>query len=361
MAKIRDLKEHLNEKSTTNNFIEDTDTIEDVVKSYVTFDGSPRNGWHPVYCAVCGDGSRTKGPRGGWKFEYEDAYYNCFNCGAHGSFTPENEIVMSKEMKNILLSFNIPKREYSKILFRIRKEDFKPKSKPEIKDDISSLISKGFECPDYLIPLSEALDTKTGILASKELDKKSIHYDEYSFYISSGKSESKNPSQNSNAKILRNRLIIPIYYYDRLILLQGKDLSGKSKNKFINVGNLTTTVYGIDRLKDTHPYVFVTEGFWDAYHLNGVAVITNNISSTQIKILNKIDKPKIIVPDKKGDYNTLARRGIEQGWGISSPPEFRNIKDVTECVKKYGKLYTLDRYMNAVITGEKAKLILRGL
>ena len=363
--KVKDALKHIEEikDQKKRSFPKDEETIEEVVKKYIAFPHGTRNGWHPVYCEVCGDGARTKGPRGGWKFDGENAGYNCFNCGIHGAFTPEEEYPMSKDMKHILLSFGIPKKEYAKILFRIREGDpnFKPKEKAEQDNLIDNLTSKALEVPDYLHPLEGCVDTKTGKKSIELLESNCIDYRDYPFYISTGETKSKNPTDKANAKITFNRLVIPIYYKNHLLMLQARDLSGRSKNKYINIGSSSTTVFGLDRLNPKHEYIMVTESFWDAYHLQGVSVITNNISSFQIKLLNSINKPKIIVPDRMGDYNTLANRGVAAGWGVSIPKEFRNIKDVTDAIKKYGKLYALHTFMNSATLGDKAKLLIKNI
>lgn len=360
----KDLQNYLKEKDKSR-FPVDDETIEEVVKKTVDLSNDTRNGWHPVYCAVCGDGSRTKGPRGGWFFEGENARYNCFNCGIKGAFTPDEEIPMSRDMKEVFKSFGIPKREYAKILFRIRDQDkgFKPAPKKEArKDPLDALREKSFPVPDYLQPLEEVLDTKLGYKCLEILERKMVSYKDYPFFVSKGKTESGHAQEKINAKITVNRLVIPIMIDDRVILLQARDLYGKSKNKYINIGNISNCLYGVDRLKENHKYIFVTEGFWDAYHLNGVATITNQLTNTQANILNAIDKPKVVVPDRQGDYNTLAMKAIDKyGWGISAPREFRNYKDVTEATKKYGKLYTTHIFMKAAVLGDKAKLIVKSL
>ena len=359
MKNIKQLKQYLSEKKPTEGFEISTKTIEEVVSEYVKFE-SQSDDWNSTYCAVCGDGSRTKGPRGGWKFEHENAYYNCFNCGVKGSFTPEEEYPMSKDMKSILLSFNIPKREYAQILFRIRdgNPNFKPLEKKESTDTkISDVIGKGITVPNWMVSLESVLNKPIATQALSLLEHKCIEYKDYPFFIGCGVTDSKNPTDKSNAKITAGRLIIPIYYKDRLLLLQARDLSGKSKNKYINIGNVSNTVYGIEQLNKNHKYVFVTEGFWDAYHLNGVAVITNNITIPQINIINMLEKPIVVAPDKGGDYNTLVNRGLKHGWGISVPRELQNSKDVTNSVQRYGKLYTAHCYMKSAAFGDKAALL----
>jgi len=361
---VKDLKDYLKDNPISKPFPTDNETIEEVVTKYVDFSNGSRNGWNSVYCAVCGDGSRTQGPRGGWYFEGENTRYNCFNCGIKGAFTPEEEIPMSRDMKEIFKSFGIPKKDYAKILFRMRSAErgFEPLKRKEKKEDPLDLLrEKSFELPDYLQPLSEISDTTLGKMCLDMIHNKKLSLHDYPFYVSKGTTESNNSQDKINAKITANRLVIPIFFEHRVLLLQARDLYGKSKNKYINIGNISNCIYGIDRLKDNHKYIFITEGFWDAYHLNGVAVITNQLTKNQIKILNSIDKPKVVVPDRRGDYNVLASKAVSEGWGISAPTEFRNHKDVTEVVKKYGKLYTTHTFVKSVTFGGKAHLVVKDL
>ena len=357
MAKtIKDIKEKIDEQRYEN---VDDSTIQDVVRSHVPFQSFDSGDWNQVYCAVCGDGSRTKGPRGGWKFEGENARYNCFNCGIAGAFTPENEIFMSRDMKTIFESFGIPKKEYGKILYRLRKNldgdaPIKPK---ERKESIEELVGEGISMPDYLVELEKAKNTNLGKAAIRLLEEKSIHYQDYPFFISFGKTESKDQQEKINAKIMQERLIIPIYYRNKLLLLQGRRLENNGKKKYINIGNVASTIYGLDRLNEDHKYVFVTEGFFDAYHLNGVAIITNKLTSPKLKMLHSLEKDKIIVPDRNEDINTMLAKGIDEGWGFSAPKELKSCKDVTEAIQKYGKIYTTYMIMKNAKIGEEAEFL----
>lgn len=358
----KDLKNYLHEKSKKD-FPVDNETVEEVVRKVVDFPNGSNGSWNAVYCAVCGDGSRTKGPRGGWKFEGENAAYNCFNCGIKGAFSPEEEIPMSTHMKEIFTAFGIPKREYAKILFRVRDADksFTPLKKKEEVDPFSILKEKSFELPDYLIPLNECEGDPRYEKSLELLEKKCIDHRLHTFYLSTGKTESTNPQNKINAKITLNRLIIPITMGDRVLLLQARVLSGKHKNKYINIGTISNCLYGIDSLREDHKYIFVTEGYWDAVHVNGVATITNQLTKPQVQMLESIDKPKVVVPDRNGDYNVLAEKAVEQGWGIAAPRELKNYKDVTQAVRKYGRLYVIHALMNSVTFGDKAKLVIKSL
>ena len=354
--KISDIKKLLYEKEQESL---GTSTIEDVVKDCVAFDHYNPNDWNSVYCAVCGDGSRTQGPRGGWKFEGESARYNCFNCGIAGAFTPENEIFMSNDMKTIFQSFGIPKKEYAKILYRLRRDmkDGVPKKPAAKKESIEDLIGDGINMPDYLKDLSQVCNTNVGKAAIRLLEDKCIPYKDYPFFISTGETKSKDQQDKINSKILTGRLVIPIYYYGKLLLLQGRRLEENGKKKYINIGNVSSTLYGLDRLNKNHKYVFVQEGFFDAYHLNGVACITNKLTTPKVKMLNSIEKDKIIVPDRNEIINTMLAKGIDEGWGFSAPKELQNCKDTTEAVRKYGKMFTVHAIMKSAKLGKEAEFL----
>lgn len=352
---IKDIREEIQKR---NELELDQSTIEDVVRRHVSFEDESGE-WKKVYCAVCGDGSRTKGPRGGWKLDGEDCAYSCFNCGISGAFTPENEIFMSRDMKTIFESFGIPKRDYGKILFRLRRDGVEKLEKPEFRTEtIESQLGEGIQLPDYLVELEKAKNTNIGRKAIEFLaEEKCIDYKDYPFFVTYGKTNSKDQQEKINAKIMVNRLVIPIYYKNKLLLLQGRDLDGNKKKKYINIGNVSSTLYGLDRLKDDHKYVFVTEGFFDAYHLNGVACIVNKLTSQKIKALNLLEKDKVIVPDRGEKINTMLAKGLDCGWGFSAPRELQNCKDVTESVKRYGKLYTIYTIMKSAKTGEEAEFL----
>lgn len=361
MAKtIKDIREYLHTRDTE---VFDCPPIEEVVKSHVAFSSYSASDWNSVYCAVCGDGSRKQGPRGGWKFDGDNCRYNCFNCGISGAFTPDNDITMSNNMKIIFESFGIPKREYGRILFKHKLANNvgglpdKPKVK---KDRIEDLIGDGMPFPDYLISLEDAKNSNVGKRAIQFLEEeKCINYKDYPFFVSYGKTDSKKQQDKINAKIMVNRLIIPIYYNNKLLLLQGRNLEENGKKKYINIGDVSKTVYGLDRLKPDHNFVFVNEGFFDAYHLDGVAIITNKLTGPQVKMLNLVDKDKIVVPDRNETINTMLVKGVEnEGWGFTAPRELQNSKDVTNSILKYGKLYTIYTLMKNIKQGDEARFLL---
>jgi hypothetical protein len=87
--------------------------------------------------------------------------------------------------------------------------------------------------------------------------------------------------------------------------------------------------------------IYIVEGWFDAFHLNGVAVFSNKMSANQVKWLNQSHRPKVVIPDRFGDGYVLADQALALGWSVSTPFMDSDVKDVNEGIMKYGELYTL--------------------
>lgn len=316
------------------------DDIESLIRTHVKFFGSNSKGWNITYCEVCGDGSRTQGPRGGWNFSDEMAFYHCFNCGVDGSFDPNREYPFSKRMRKILDSFGIDKSDYNAIAYA---KKLMNGQKRDVKKTVSH--AKPLEVPDFFIPLSNYdKDDDYAKLAYDHLKYRNINPDDYKFYLSNGKSN-EGPRPEAIAKSFLNRLIIPFFDKDgNMIYYQARDLTGTSKKKYLNADSpKTAVIYGFDHLyKNVNIPLFVTEGFFDAYHMKGVSIQENSITNDQIRILNTSNRKKVFVPDKKSDSSKVIDKFIELGWYISAPDIGNSCKDVDDAIRKYGRLYTLN-------------------
>lgn len=327
-------------------------TIEDLVRKCLSFSSSSTTGWNKIYCEVCGDGEgRTKGPRGGWLFNGEQAFYHCFNCNCEGSFDPEREFPYGKDMWKILAAFGIPKEEHQSIAYKNRGKNSITFTKP-VKKEIQV---EAIPVPDHFYKLSDASDNN--IIARKAIDflwnEKRIKPADYEFYLSTGISKD-GPRENAIARSLIGKIIIPYFKDGKMIYYQGRALD---KKLFINASSSRTAViYGYDKLrKDNNKPLYITEGFWDAFHLDGVAVLENKLTTTQIEVLNRCPRRKIVVPDKKDDSKKLASQAVELGWEISLP-EIGNEDDITKGILKYGKIYVLNSVNNQIFSGFQASI-----
>lgn len=327
-------------------------TIEDIVRSYVTIEIVRANGWENSKCAVCGDGVGKHKARGGWLFSGERLHYNCFNCGIRGDFDPSWDYPYGKEMYKIFQAYGIPINEVSKLIISAKKSLGKT---PEKKKYSVQTI----DIPDFFKPLSEASATnKIAKKAIELLEARHIDPKKYPFYLSSGKS--KDVLLNTVARSYVGRLIIPYFKGNDLVYYQARALYD-SKSKYINAPNAkrSSIIYGFDHLFGNEKFLFVTEGFFDAYHLKGASTLSDDISDYQIQILNSSKKTKIVVPDFNGDRFRLAKKAIELGWGISLPTFHESCKDVCDAIKYHGKLLTLQNIVDSISYGFKAEIGLK--
>lgn len=323
------------------------ENIEDVIRSNVPLvHGSSAKGWHSVYCEVCGDGSRTKGPRGGWLFTDDACFYNCFNCGIEGNFDPNREIPLSKDMWKIFTSFGIEPKEFMAIAESKKSDDKKKVKRRRAK------IPHIEEIPDYFKKLTEFSDTNERAEAARSFlwDSYRMKDTDYPFYLSTGKTLSNDKYERYLARTMKSRIIIPAFHREKMIYWQARIFMGESNKKYISasVEHSNNVLFGMDNLYSNIEYpLFVTEGFFDSWHLNGVAVMTNKIKNGRLEILERSPRKKIVVPDLNKDGMNLAEQAIEMGWGLSLPKILPEI-DVCNAILRYGKLYTLKTIVDNV-------------
>lgn len=330
--------------------------FEELVREYVSFTCSPSNGWWPCYCEVCGDGSRTKGPRGGWLFQDDMAFFNCFNQGCEGSYSPDRENPLSNGMYEALTAFGIPMKDYKLLQLKMRQSAGKPSAKVEIR----RVPVKTMPMPDHFYPLATAPDSdRLADRAWAYLERRKIDPLKYPFYLSTGVTdEGTDVREMVLAKGLKNRVIIPAFKDGALIYWQARDLTDKAKEKYLNPDvPRSNLMFGMDRLYETvKSPLFVTEGIFDAIHLNGVAVFDNKLTSQQAELLSRSPRRKVIVPDRKGDSKRLAEDAIRSGFGVSIP-NWGGEKDVNAAVIRYGRLYVAKSIVDNIKFGTAAKLV----
>lgn len=333
-------------------------TIEDLVRKYVPFNhGVAGQGWNVVFCEYCGDGSRKKGPRGGWLFSDggETAAYHCFNCGCKETFSTLREYPFSKNMRSVLDSFGIPSTEYNALLFK------KERPKNVQKQGVTNYSYTILDIPIYFELLSESKsdDAKDAKVFLKR--KYGLTPRDYSFYVSKGSMDTLSAKDKSVANSLKGRIIIPYFKSGKMIYYQARDYTGKAKDKYVGPsipkGNI---FFNIDQLyRYTQDPLYVTEGAQDAIHLRGVSTLGNELTGAQKDMLKTCPRKKILVPDFNGDSAKLVEQFIDMGWSVSFPEYRRTCKDVSESVVNYGRLYTAYDIANNIKTSEQAELLYR--
>lgn len=144
---------------------------------------------------------------------------------------------------------------------------------------------------------------------------------------------------NLNAKKDESRLVIP--FFDRqgnVFAYQGRDLSGKSNQKYITivVNPKIPKVFGIDRLNIKEP-VKIVEGPIDSLFLkNCVASVNASLIATAEKLEGCINKHSIIIvyDNEKRNKNIVKYIGeaINKGYRVVIWPENMKEKDINDLV-----------------------------
>lgn len=332
-------------------------TFEDLVRKYVNFrHGVVNDGWNLTYCEVCGDGSRTKGPRGGWLFSDggNSGQYHCFNESCEGNFSLNREHPYSKNIRHVLDSFGIPSMEYDALIFK--KNTTAPKLRP-IKIGIHHTI---IEIPDHFVPIDK-LDSDIASEIKKYIrDEYALSSKDYSFYYATGKTKMTGLKDRAECQRMRKRLIIPYFKNGKVIFYQGRDLTGLSKLKYLSAELPKKNIlFNIDQLwRATTDPLYVTEGAFDAIHLSGVSTGGNELTADQKVLLTNSPRRKILVPDFNGDSNKLMEDFIAAGWEVSIPDYRSRFKDVSEAVINYGKLYVAYDIVKNIKTAMEASMAL---
>ena len=328
------------------------DTIEDVVRSYVPFThGVSSKGWHSVYCEVCGDGARTKGPRGGWLFEGDACFYSCFNCGIKTNYDPNREHPMSKGMYDVFQAFGVPSSEYKTLELKANPER-KLKRKKKVK-------LPSIDLPDYFRPIKEYPEDDPLAEAAREFlwDNYKITQDDYPFFLVTGKTTSKKKDDQYLCRYLRPRIIIPAYNRSNLIHWQARIFVGEHERKYVSasIDDSSGAMFGMDNINSNFDRpLYITEGFFDSWHVHGVAIAKNAMTSSQIEILERSNRQLVVIPDYNKDGLNLAKQATERGWGVSLP-DLQEAVDICDAVNRYGKLFVLKSIVDRTYHGDAAK------
>lgn len=320
--------------------------LEDIIRTHIHFPKREHNGWNHILCKVCNDHGR-KGLRAGFKFEGDTVGYNCFNCGTKAKFDPSSDEEISDDMHKVLHAFGVSDDELKELEFSLFGKDQSTKRK---KSEIQLIDPKPIVLPEHFYKLSDAdpNDIWAEVARVYLTDVRGIQPDSYTFYLSTGKGPGN--------KGWRKRLIIPIYKGRDLIFYQGRTLSDqipKYKNPDIPKD---CVLYGMDEIyRNTAAPLYVVEGFFDAWAIDGAAPLRNEFSPQQILHLRRSHRPIVIIPDRFGSGNVLAKQAIREGWSVATP-DIGDCKDMDEAVRKYGKLYVINSITETTVSGFEAEV-----
>ena len=80
---------------------------------------------------------------------------------------------------------------------------------------------------------------------------------------------------------------------------------------------------------------------------DGIALLGSQVTNKQAEYLNGFNREIILVPDRDQPGKKLIASAIKHGWSVSFPEWDKEIGDVADAVKKYGRLFTLKSIIDA--------------
>ncbi len=317
--------------------------LEDIIRKYIRLNPPNARGWNSCVHIACDHGK--KGPRAAFLFENNSVAFHCFNCGIKTVYDPNTSNSLPRQMEKVLTDFGIPHDEWEHIIF----DNFgKPKQKTKInKNSIKLSNPKEIPLPSHFYRLC---NDKWSIVARDYLKNlRAIDPDSYPFYLSTG-------TGSPDAARWKGRLIIPIYKDNKLIFYMGRDLTNKKPKKYLSLDIPKHNILGgFDEIfRKTNEPLYITEGWFDAYVIGGVAILGNELSKEHVAWLNRSSRKKIYIPDRFGDGKRAALLALKSGFSISTP-DIGQCKDINEAVSKYGKLYVLASLSEYTASGFTAR------
>lgn len=303
---------------------------------------SSPSGWTSFNAPCCqhrGHSPDTR-KRGGIRFDGNSVVYNCFNCKFTTGWQPGNPF--GEKMKTLARWLGAGEDLIKEFVFEALKtenEDYVPEEyQPKIEFTNKELPEGAMPLLDwchepYLSTAAELLSPVLTYLTNRKFDPFSGD-----FYW-------------SPAPGYENRVIIPFKWEGRTVGNTARRVTD-GKPKYLSDQH-PNFVFNFDRQTDDQKYIFVVEGPFDAISIDGVALLTNDISDQQARIINSLGAEVIVIPDQDRAGLTLFNRAAELDWAVAMPVWNDDVKDVADAVQRYGKLFVI---VDAIKTAQKGAI-----
>jgi len=301
-------------------------------------------------CCVYNGETRDTKQRGGIMENPDGTVsYHCFNCGYTTSYVPGRNI--SFKMRKLMRWLGMPDSEIT----RLSLEALKIKEDHVVDETQRSFNRPTFEIKDLPVgarPIMECADWKA--LEPSGLDSDLFGAVEY--ILSRGLDIQDYNFMWTPEGSYKKRLIIPFYYQGNIVGYTARKI-GDGSPKYIT-DSQPGYVFNLDGQGWDRQFVIVTEGPFDAISVGGVAVLRNEVNDQQAMLINSLQREVVVVPDTDQSGEQLVTDAVKYGWSVSFPewPD-ADIKDVADAVKRYGKIYTLQKIVQSKVTGLKTQLL----
>jgi hypothetical protein len=258
--------------------------------------------------------------------------YSCFNCGFKCGSSPGKSF--SKNTKSLLEWSGIDKMQIERWSF----QNFSEKSIYDLGSDYKPVIISFDKraLPEGSIKVDASNpehQVHIDYLASRNLS-----VDDSTYYI----------TPNATRERDKNRIIIPYYYNGEIVGHTSRFYDGIAP-KYIS-DQQRGYVFNFDNQPKRGTACVLVEGQFDALSIGGCAYLGSTISDEQARMISKLNREIIVVPDRDKTGMTICTRALDLGYRVSIPEWSSDIKDVNDAVKRYGKLPTLLSILQASTT-----------
>ena len=336
-------------------------TIQDAVRQYLPAKRkTSSSGWtsfNAVCCEHNGESRDNRGRGGIITNPNGSVSYSCFNCGFKANYTPgrhlnykfrkllswlgadENSIkrlvIDAIRVRELVGPEQQEKTAEEEVSFRARPLPSGAKSFSEWRTFLA-LTDDTYKTPDSLKRSVEYVDRRGGYLLNN-----------YEFYTT-----------DDDEHNMHLRVIVPCYWRGQLIGSTARTFEDGIKPKYY-ADYEPNYVFNMDRQTPEKRFVIVCEGPFDAMAVDGVAILGSECSEVQADIIDSLGREVIVVPDFDSKLvrgrttwtgGQLVDQAMEYGWSVSFPIWSERVKDASEAVKQYGKLFTL----KAILAGRQS-------
>jgi hypothetical protein len=274
----------------------------------------PSNGWisfNAVCCQHTGETADTRG-RGGVRPNGDGSIsYHCFNCGFKTGFYPGRQL--SYKFRRLLKWMGAGDNTIQQLtLEALRIRDLTPQIDRVPEPEPLEISFKARPLPDRAQTFQQWIDDgvivddmgEAFLYAHKRLGDRWQDYDLM--------------WTTETAYNLHRRVIIPFMWKGRAIGYIARATTDEIKPKY-HTSHEGDFVFNMDRQSPDRQFVFVTEGAFDAMSIDGVAILTNEVSERQAEIIDSLGRQVIVVPDWDEAGKRLINAALEYGWAVTFP------------------------------------------
>jgi ssDNA-binding Zn-finger/Zn-ribbon topoisomerase 1 len=291
-----------------------------ILSSKLTKFKKVKNNLYNFRCPICGDSQKNKNRARGYFYQVKNnTNFKCHNCGINISF--------NNFLKNVDLDL------HKKYTFDKFKEGKTGKNfvaeEPKFnfhKPDFSTRREKSEYVKKLNLPKASENEDAKIFLEKRKLNPDTFYYAEkFMTWVNTI------TPKFENVRYDEPRIIIPLFYNQNLIGVQGRSLSSKSV-KYITVmfNDDAPKIYGLDNIRTDAP-VYVTEGPFDSTFLcNSIAMCGSDANIDNWGISDAI----WVYDNEPRNREIMSRisRAIETGQKVVIWPSTINQKDINDMV-----------------------------